>query len=114
MRQGARSHPWLTAGIVSFGILVAAVTFIGFATAPSNVEPPQPNSLGPYLGIAVLALVITFPVFTASLVGGAVSVWHRRGRASKFFALVLLLLAVPFLLYSLFLLLAFVGVINAY
>jgi hypothetical protein len=48
MRENIRSHPWLTAGFASLSILVVAVTFIGFAAAPNNVEPPQPNALGPY------------------------------------------------------------------
>jgi Na+/H+ antiporter NhaC len=100
----------LITGIVSFAALVTAVAFLGFATATSNVEPPRPNPLAQFAGLSVFA-----PVFTASLIGGAVSVWrHQRGTASKVTALALLGVAVPFLLYSLFLLLAFVGVIRVY
>jgi hypothetical protein len=73
-----------------------------------------PNPWGGLLGIGMTCLLLGFPSFTATLIGGAIRTWPRQGRSSKLLAVFMIVAAIPFLLYSLALFLASAGVINLF
>lgn len=108
MRLRGQSRPWLVAGIISGAVMVAGIVIFVVGSQPTD------NGASP-LGLLILGFVLAlvgFPAFAISLTGGAVGVWRRQGWTSKLLAGFMAVLAIPFFLYGLLLLLSVAGVIH--
>lgn len=100
MRQLRLSRPWLTAGIISGGVTIVG---IGLLNLSDQSTSSRPNPLGGHLVIGLLAILVGFPAFAVSLIGGAIGLWRRQGPLRKLLASFMIVLAIPLLVYSLLL-----------
>ena len=97
-------------GLVSSVVLVVAGGIFFASTAPTTGQ----NPLWQLSGLGFVGIFIAIPGLAISLVGGAPSVWRRGKLTSRVLAVGMLVVSVPFFLYSLVLLLAAFGLIHLF